>query len=125
MVGWALCEPSERKSALNIREIVLMVLLAALLLREVLQLRRKKWFVQWLTSILPKRKALQTPKIRQMKPKSEKDCPLWQKERANETGTQPCAHTLIRWSAMKKGKGGRPKQSMTQGHACLERDCYS
>jgi len=25
---------------------------------------------------------------------------------------------------MKKGKGGRPKQSRTEGPACLEPDCY-
>jgi hypothetical protein len=40
----------------------------AFLLRELSQLRQKKWFVQWLSSILPKPKALQAPKIRQMKP---------------------------------------------------------
>jgi len=52
------------KSALSAREIVLFVLLAALLLRELLQLRRKKWFVQWLSSILLKPKPLESPKIR-------------------------------------------------------------
>ncbi|MCG2783637.1 MAG: hypothetical protein L6461_00880 [Anaerolineae bacterium] len=109
---------------MNIREIVLLLLLAALLLRELLQFRRKKWFIQWLSSILPKPKTLESPKIRQMKPKSEKDCPLCQKERAIEIEPQTCPHSMIPWSAMKKGKGGRPKQSLTDGHACLDPDCY-
>jgi IS1 family transposase len=109
---------------LNTRETVLFLLLAALLLCELLQLRRKKWFVRWLSSLLSKPKVLETPKIRQMKPKSEKDCPLCQKEEENEREPQACPDTLIPWSAMKKGKGGRPKQSNTEGQACLEPDYY-
>jgi IS1 family transposase len=109
---------------LNTREIILLLLVVALFLWELLQLRRKKWFVQWLSSVLPKPKTLEAPKIRQMKPKSEKDCPLCQKEQANETEPQACPHTIIPWSEMKKDKGGRPKQSITEGHACLEPECY-
>jgi len=43
---------------------VLLVLVVALFLRELAQLRRKKWFIQRLSFLLPKPKALQTPKIR-------------------------------------------------------------
>lgn len=109
------------------REIILFLLVIAFFLRELSQLRQKKWFVQWLSSILPKPKALQAPKIRQMKPKSEKDCPYCQKEQTeqtNEAGTKACLHAVIPWSEMKKRKGGRPKQSNTEGHACLDPNCY-
>jgi hypothetical protein len=109
---------------LNSREIILLLLLVALLMREVLQLRRKKWFIQWLSPILPSQKALEGLKARQMKPKSQKRLPTLPKEQAKETETQLCPHSLIPWSAMKKGKGGRPKQSITQGHVCLKPDCY-
>jgi hypothetical protein len=113
---------------LNIREIVLFLLVIAFLLRELSQVRQKKWFIQWLSVLLPKPKALQTPKIRQMKPKSEKDSPYCQKEQAGDksnAGGEACSHGIIPWSEMKKGKGGRPKQSNTEGHACLEPNCYS
>ncbi len=101
--------------------------MVAILVRELLQLPRKKWFVQWLGSILPKPKALESPKIRQMKPKSEKDCPYCQAERSgstHESGAEVCSHAIIPWSEMKKGKGGRPKKVKTEGHACLEPGCY-
>ncbi len=112
---------------MNTRETILFLLLAALLLRELAQLRRKKWFIQWLSALLPRPKALQTPQIRQMKPKSEKDCPYCQKEQTGDkrnAGGEACFHGIIPWSEMKKGKGGRPKQSRTEGHACLDQDCY-
>jgi transposase-like protein len=112
---------------LNTREIILLLLVVALLLRELSRLQQKKWFVQWLASILPKPKALQTPKIRQIKPKSEKDWPDCQKERAgqaNVTEEQVCSHPLIPWSEMKKGKEGRKKRSNTEGYACVKPDCY-
>jgi len=83
-----------KEKPLNSREIILLLSVVALFLREILQLRRKKWFVQWLSSRLPKRKVLATPKIRQIKPKSEKDCPFCQKERANQTESQVCLHNL-------------------------------
>jgi hypothetical protein len=86
---------------LNTREIILLVLVVALFLRKVVQLRRKKWFIQWLSTLLPKPKALQTPKIRQMKPKSEKDCPFCQKEQAGDksnAGVEACSHGIIPWS---------------------------
>jgi len=84
-------------------------LVVTLFLRELAQLRRKKWFIQWLSALLPTPKALQTPKIRQMKPKSEKDCPHCQKEQAGDKSNAEvaaCSHTMIPWSEMKKGKGG-------------------
>jgi transposase len=62
-----------------------------------------------------------------MKPESEKDCPYCQKEQAGDkshAGVEVCSHTMIPWSEIKKGKGGRPKRSNTEGHACLEPNCY-
>lgn len=41
---------------MNTREIILLVLAVALLLQELEQLQRKKWLIEWLSSILLLRK---------------------------------------------------------------------
>jgi hypothetical protein len=58
-----------------------------------------------------------------MKPKSDKDCPHCQKEKAllGQTVTI-CPHRPRPWSEM-KGKGGPPKTIQTAGYACQHKEC--
>lgn len=89
--------------------------------RELYRLRCKKQIIKLLPSIVSKEETIREPKIRQMKPKSEKDCPYCQKEQVDSPAI--CTHAVIPWSEMKKGKGGRTKKNQTEGHACLKPDC--
>ena len=93
-----------------------------LLLLELYHLSCYPW-IRKLQTDRSRRVKSSTPKPRQLKPKSEKDCPqcrdaLSRGERVSDT----CPHVPTPWNSV-KGKGGKKKTIRTQGYFCSNPAC--
>ena len=64
------------------------------------------------------------PKLRILKPKTDKDCPCCKAQVAGGHNPETvCTEHVIPWS-MRKGPGGKKKTISTQGYFCSNPLCY-
>ena len=93
-----------------------------LLLLELYHFFHYPWVRKLLTGRCRRVKSA-TPKPRQLKPKTEKDCPQCRDGLSRgEPVTDTCLHVPKPWNSV-KGKGGKKKTIHTQGYFCSNPAC--